>query len=223
MRGAERWARWAGVVAVLFWVVSVVVSASAGAPGENASEADYLAYIQEKPNTIIVGGSLFMLGCVAFLGFAVVLREHLAAADGGSGMLSNAALVGAAAVGAFMMLTPGPEIAAAIIAEEQEVSASAAGAMRMLPEAFLIAAALSAILLMLSSGVVALRARIFPKVWAWFSFLLALLLVIPPIGWAALLLGLPVWVILTSVFLLRRGGPPVAAGLPQAAAGDPKR
>jgi hypothetical protein len=41
----------------------------------------------------------------------------------------------------FLMLTPGAEIAAAIAAEEQEVSASAAGAMRMLPEAFLVAAA----------------------------------------------------------------------------------
>jgi hypothetical protein len=150
-----------------------------------------------------------MLGCLAFLWFAVVLRERLAAAEGGSRMLSNVALVGAAAVGAFMMLTPGPEIAAAIIAEEQEVSASAAAAMRMLPEAFLVAAALSAILLMLGSGIVALRTRIFPKMWAWFSFLLAALLVIPPIGWAALLLGLPIWVIATTVFLLRRGSPPV--------------
>jgi len=115
-------------------------------------------------------------------------------------------------------LTPRPEIAAAIIAEE-EVSAAAAAAMRMLPEAFLVAAALSA---MLGSGIVALRTHIFPKVWAWFSLLLALLLVIPPIGWAALLLGLPVWVIVTTVFLLRRGAPPAnggrpAVGLPQAA------
>jgi hypothetical protein len=208
MRGAERWARWAGVVAVVLWVVSVLISSS-GAPGENASEAEYLAYVQEDADTIILGGFLFMLGCLAFLWFAVVLRERLAAAEGGSRMLSNVAFVGAAVVGAFMMLTPGPEIAAAIIAEEQEVSASAAAAMRMLPEAFLVAAALSAILLMLGSGIVALRTRIFPKVWAWFSFLLALLLVIPWIGWAALLLGLPVWVIVTTIFLLRRGAPPV--------------
>ena len=209
MRGAERWARWAGVVAVVLWLVSVVIVSTAGAPGEDASEAEYLAYIQENTDTIILGGFLFMLGCLAFLWFAVVLRERLAAAEGGSRMLSNVAFVGAAAVGAFMMLTPGPEIAAAIIAEEQEVSASAAAAMRMLPEGFLIAAALSAILLMLGSGIVALRTRMFPKVWAWFSFLLALLLVIPWIGWAALLLGLPVWVVVTTVFLLRRGAPPV--------------
>jgi hypothetical protein len=37
------------------------------------------------------------------------------------------------------------------------------------------------------------------------------LLVIPPIGWAALLLGLPVWIIVTTVFLLRRDAPRVTA------------
>ena len=210
MQGAERWARWAGAVAVVLWVASVVISSS-GAPGENASEAEYLAYVEENSDTIILGGFVFMLGCLAFLWFAVVLRERLAAAEGGSRMLSNVAFVGAAAVGVFMMLTPGPEVAAAIVAEEQEVSASAAAAMRMLPEAFLVAAALSAILLMVGSGIVALRTRIFPRAWAWFSLLLAALLVIPWIGWAALLLGLPVWIIVTTVFLLRRGEPPVPA------------
>jgi hypothetical protein len=209
MRAAERWARWSGVVAVVLWVISVLISS--GAPDENASEAEYLAYVQEDADTIILGGFLFMLGCLAFLWFAVVLRERLAAAEGGTGMLSNVAFVGAAAVGAFLMLTPGPEVAAAIVAEEQEVSASAAAAMRMLPEGFLIAAALSAILLMLGSGAVALRTRIFPKAWAWFSFVLALLLVIPWIGWAVLLLGLPVWVVVTTVLLLRRGAQTGAA------------
>jgi len=214
MRVAERWPRWAGVVAVALWIVSVL--SSSGAPGENASEAEYLAYIQESADRIILGGSVFMLGCVAFLCFAVVLRERLAAAEGGSRMLSNLAFLGAAVVGAFMMLTPGPEIAAAITAEEQEVSTSAAAAMRMLPEAFLVAAALSAILLMLGSGLVALRTRVFPKAWAWFSLLLVPLLVIPQIGWAALLLGLPVWVLVTTVFLVRRPGtePMTAVGEP---------
>ncbi len=211
MRRAERWPEWAGAVAVVLWVVSVLVASASGAPGENASEAEYLAYVEEEAGVIIPGAVLFMLGCLAFLWFAVVLRERLGAAEGGTRMLSNVAFVGAALAGAFMMLTPGPEMAAAITAEEQEVSASAAAAMRMLPEAFLVAAALSAILLMLGGGVVALRTRLFPKAWAWFSFLLAALLVIPPIGWAALLAGLPVWVVATTVFLLRSGASPAAA------------
>jgi hypothetical protein len=198
------------VVAVALWVVSVVTGSS-GAPDEKASEEEYLAHIQGNADTIILGGALFMLGCLAFLWFAVVLRQRLAAAEGGAGMFSDFAFVGAALVGAFMMLSPGPEMAAAIAAEEQEVSASAAAARRMLPEAFLVAAAFSAMLLMLGGGVVALRVRVLPKAWAWSSFLLAALLVIPPVGWAALLAGLPVWVIVTTVLLLRRDEPPRTA------------
>ena len=53
-------------------------------------------------------------------------------------------------------------------------------------------------------GAVALRSRIFPKAWAWFSFLFAVILVIGPIGWAALIFGLPIWVLGTTFFLTRR-------------------
>jgi hypothetical protein len=192
----------------VLWVIGVFIAGDV--PGEGASEAEYLAYIEADASTILLSGWIFMLGCVAFLWFAIVLRVHLAAAEGGTRMFSNVAFVGALATGAFMMLTPGPEIAAAITVEEKEISASTAAAMSILGEAFISAATLTAILLMLGSGIVALGTRIFPKAWAWFSsFLLAIVLVIGPIGWAALLFGLPVWIIGTTVFLSRRGALPL--------------
>ena len=43
-----------------------------------------------------------------------------------------------------------------------------------------------------------------PRWLAWVSLLLALWLVIGPIGWLALLFGLPLWTLLVSVLLLRR-------------------
>ena len=211
MRKGERLATWTGVVAVALWVISVFIVETGDVPGESASEAEYLAYIEADANTILLGGWIFMLGCVAFLWFAIVLREHLASAEGGSRMFSNVAFVGSLVAGAFMMLTPGPEIAAAITVEEKEISASTAAAMSILGEAFISAATIAAILLMLGSGMVALRTSIFPKAWAWFSFLLAIVLVIGPIGWAALLFGLPVWIIGTTVFLARRGALPMRA------------
>lgn len=116
-------------------------------------------------------------------------------------MFSNLAFLGAATTGAFALLTSGPDIAAAI--SEDDLSEAAAGAMATLGDAFFVAAELSAILLMIGAGVVALRTGLFPKPWAWFSFLLALVLVIGPIGWAALIFGLPVWVLGTTFFLAR--------------------
>ena len=210
MRNTERWTTWTGLAAVVLWVISVIVTAP-GSPAQDASEAEYLAYVKTHATTILVGGWIFMAGCAAFLWFAVMLRERLAAAEGGGRMFSTAAFVGAVLVGAFMMLTPGGEIAAAITAEEQEISASTAAALRFLGEAYISAATIAATLLIIGSAVVALRTRLFPRAWAWLSLALAVLLVIGPIGWAAFLVGLPVWVIGTTVFLLRRPGVPVPA------------
>ena len=206
MRKAERWTIWTGVAAVALWVIGAVVGSS-GAPGESGSEAEWLAHVEANATSILAGGWIWMAGWVAFLWFAVVLRERLTAAEGGSRQFANVAFVGAVLVGAFMMLTPGGEIAAAITAEEQPISASAVAALRLVGEAFISAATLAAVLLMLGSGIVVLRSGVFPKAWAWLSFALAGVLLIPPVGWAALLLGLPLWTIATTVMLRRADAP----------------
>ena len=204
----ERWALYTGVVAVVLWVVGVFVVESGGIPGENATDADYLAYYQEDANRILSGSWIFMVGCLAFLVFAVVLWGRLAAAEGGTRLFSNVALIGAAATGVLAMLSAGPDVAAAI--QEDDLSAAAAGSMQVLGDAFFVGAELSAILLMLGAGMVALRTGIFPRAWAWFSFLLAVVLVIGPIGWAALIFGLPLWVLGTTFFLSRRSAVAIA-------------
>ena len=206
MRETERWTTWTGPAAVALWLLSVVVVNAGGVPGEGASEADYLAYVETHAATILIAGWIFMAGCAAFLWFAVVLRTHLAAAEGGTGVFSTAAFVGSILVGGLLMLTPGGEIAAAIVAEEQEISPATVAALRHVGEAYLSAATIAATLLMLGSAVVALRTRLFPRPWAWCSLALAVVLVIGPVGWAALLLGLPVWTIATTVLLRRRLG-----------------
>jgi hypothetical protein len=210
MRKTERWTNWTGVAAVVLWVIGAVVG-STGAPSESASEAEWLAHVETHATSILAGGWIWMAGWVAFLCFAIVLRERLAAAEGGSRTFANAAFLGSVLVGALMMLTPGGEIAAAITAQEQEISASAVAALRLVGEAFISAATLAATLLMLASGAVVLRSRILPKAWAWLSFALAGVLLIPPVGWAALLLGLPLWVIATTALLQRPGATPVPA------------
>ena len=203
----ERWALYTGVVAVVLWIVGIFVVESGNIPGENATDADYLAYYQDDANRILSGSWIFMIGCLAFLVFAVVLHGRLSAREGGSRMFSNLAFLGAAATGVLALLSAGPDVAAAI--QEEDLSASAAGTLQVLGDAFFVGAELTAILLMIGAGVVALRSGLFPKAWAWFSFLLALVLVIGPIGWAGLIFGLPLWVLGTT-FFLTRGSRPVA-------------
>ena len=80
----ERWAAYAGVLAVVLWIVGIIVQESGGVAADGATDAEYLARIQDDANSILTGGWIFMIGCLAFLVFAVVLRERLAAAEGGS-------------------------------------------------------------------------------------------------------------------------------------------
>jgi hypothetical protein len=202
----ERWAAYTGVLAVVLWIVGIVVQESGNIPGEGAADSAYLTHVNDDANTILTGGWIFMLGCLAFLVFAIVLRDRLAEAEGGSRLFTNIAFLGAVAVGAFGLLMPGPEIAAAISADD--ISASTAAALSNLSDGFFVAAELAAVLLMLGTGMVALRSALLPKWWAWVSFLLALVLVIGPIGWAALLFGLPVWTLVTTFFLVRREAAP---------------
>jgi hypothetical protein len=198
----ERWAAYTGVLAVVLWIVGIVVQESGNTPGEGASDAEYLTHIQDDANTILTGGWIFMLGCLAFLVFAIVLRDRLAAAEGGSRFFTNVAFVGAVTLGALGLLVPGPEIAAAISSDD--VSASTAAALSSLGDAFFVAAELAAILLMLGAGALALRSTLLPKWWGWVSFLLAVVLVIGPIGWAGLIFGLPIWTLVTTYFLVRQ-------------------
>jgi hypothetical protein len=60
------------------------------------------------------------------------------------------------------------------------------------------------------------RFRALPRWLGWLALVLAVLAVIPPVGWAVLALGLPIWTLIASwlVFARQRGAPAgtVAAG-----------
>jgi hypothetical protein len=59
--------------------------------------------------------------------------------------------------------------------------------------------------LILATGMVVLRTRALPVWLGWVSLGVGLWLLIPPIGWAALISAFPLWVIVVSLLLYRRG------------------
>lgn len=193
---------WTGALAVVLWVIGILIIEGGDTPGGDATDAELLAYYDENANTILTGSWIFMLGCLAFLWFGVVLRERLHEAAPTSRMFVGVTWVGALATGLFLTLTSGPDVAAAI--SNDDISEAAAAAAAMLGDGFFVAAELSAVLLMLGAGALAMRGVLFPRWWAWFSYVLALILLIGPIGWAALIFGLPLWVLGTTYFLYRQ-------------------
>ena len=203
----SRWQRYAplsGVLAVALWIVGIIV-VNHNSPGDHATDQAILDYYKANENWVLLGGWLFMLGCVAFIWFAAVLRARLLEAEGTTaGTTTTIAFVGAVAAAIFGMLVPAPDIAAAI--NKNDISAATAGTLHHSTDAFFVCAELAAVLLFAGAAVLAFRTKVLPTWWAALMVLVAVVLVIGPIGWAGLIFGLPVWTLGTSVMLLRSNG-----------------
>jgi hypothetical protein len=141
------------------------------------------------------------MGCLAFLWFAALLRERVAAAEGETTTYSTLAFAGAAAAAVFGMLFVAGDAGAAI--DKDSISAATAGMLHNGADMFFIAAELAMTLFYLGTAVVALRTRVLPKLWAGFSVVVAIVLFIGPIGWAALIFGTPIWILGTGLIVGR--------------------
>lgn len=209
--GWERLAALGGIVAVALWVLGVLIMESSN-PGSD-DPAELLAWFQDDTGTILASGFLFMLGSVFFLIFVGALRARLVAAEGPGAFLTAIAFGAGLATAILTMLVPAPNLSAAI--SESELTEEAALAVSVVDDAFFVAAELSAALLLVATGLLILRYGPMPRWLAWVSFLFALWLLIPPIGWAGLLLGVPLWTIAVALLMwMRPAGEPAAAPPP---------
>jgi len=188
------------VLAVALWVAGLVVvhSFSDRIP-HHPTDAQLLTWIQGNQSPVISGSWLWMLGCLAFLWFAALLRPRLAAAEGGLHTVSTLAFAGAAAATVLGLLIQAGDLAAAI--NQDEISAQTAGTLHNISDMFFVGTELALIPFFVGTAVVALRTRALPAWWAVFSILIGIVLVIGPIGWAALIFGTPLWLLGTGLIV----------------------
>ena len=201
----ERLAGLGGIVAVALWIIGALIIESADGPDED-DPADVLRWYQDSEGTILAGGFIFELGALFFLIFLAALLSRLWWVEGGTGFLSVIALAGGLGTAFFAMGIQAPDMAGAL--GESDLAPEAAQALNTLDNAFFIVAELSAALFVVAVGLLALRARALPAWLGWISLLLALWLLIPPIGWAGLIFGLPLWTLVVSVILYLKPRPP---------------
>ena len=200
----ERLSPLAGVVAVVLWAASMAIVGGehigipGGLPEEGAEETH--AYFQENEDNVVGASALFMVGSLFFLWFVGVLRTRL-----GDAPLATVAFAGGIATSVFVLGMPTGGLVAAH--NSDTITASTAEALNAFETVFLIAAELSAIVLLVGASLATLRTALLPRWWAVISILLAVWLLILPIGWAGLLIGVPVWTVVTSVLLSRRRTP----------------
>lgn len=186
----------AGVAAVALWVIGFILFESAGVSGADTGEETLAAY-EDDEAAILTAGWLFMLGGVFFLWFLGALRTRLLEGEAMPGHLTAIAFAGGVATGIFLIALPSMDIAAATA---DDLDPSAANALSNATTAFFVGAEVSAIVLLLATSLLALRGAL-PRWVAWPTLVLALVLVIPFIGWLGVSIGLPLWVLLVSWLL----------------------
>jgi hypothetical protein len=188
------------VLATILWIAGLVVTNSfSDKIPHHPTDGQLLAWVQGNTNSILLGGWLWMLGCVSFLWFAALLRARLAEAEGGSSTYSTLAFAGATAATVLGMLVVAGDIGAAI--NKDSISAATAGMLHNGGDMFFVGAELTMILFFVGSAVVALRSGVLPTWWSIFAIVIAVVLVIGPIGWAALIFGTPVWILGTGLLV----------------------
>ena len=199
------------VGSVVLWAAGLFIAVGmTNEPNDNASDQQFLTYVQHHDNAIIAGSWLFMVGCITFICFGAFLRDRLMRYEGGSGIGSSIAYAGTIGFGVTGLGIFAPKASAAIAAND--ISAATAATVFHLTDAFFMSAELMAILPTAAVAAIALRTGVLPKWWAAVSGLLALVLLIGPIGWAGLIFGMPLWTLVTGCLLGLRRSRSVAMG-----------
>jgi hypothetical protein len=202
-----------GVLAVALWIAGIIVGQGlTDHLANDASDAQVLAWVHHNQTLIIVGSWLFATGCLAFIWFAGVLRTRLAAAETDNHTLSTIAYGGAVAAGIFGIGTQA-DLASAI--NSPKLTAATEQVFHHLGDLFFVGAELALMLPLAAVAILVFRTGALPRWWGVFSGLIAVVLWIGPIGWAALIFGTPIWVLGTTILLVRspriRQAPVVAA------------
>ncbi len=197
----------AGALAAALWTAGVFLLEGAGNPADPASGAPIAEFYRDDRVAILISATLHGLGGVLFLWFVASLRSALEAA-GAPRWLATAMLVGGTAGGAMMLLLTGGQSTGATTDSELLTPDTATVFWRLAHGVF-VAAELALAVFLGALAILALRGVLLPRWLGWFGLVIAILLLIPPIGWAALLFLLPLWLIIASVVLWRR--PRVAA------------
>jgi hypothetical protein len=196
----RRWALF-GPLAVALWVVGIILINQNG-PADHATGTEILAWYKAHTDAIVMGGWLFMLGCLSFVVFVAGLRVRLSEAAGEPSHLPMLALVGAGMAGLAGMLTAGVDLTGGI--DKNDIDPGTAAVLHHSVDLFFVGAEIAAILPLAAFAIVAWRTRIVPRWWAAFAVLVALVLIAGPIGWLGLIFGVPLWTLGTSLFVLLR-------------------
>lgn len=188
-----------GPLTVALWVAGVGLINHNG-PADHATGSQILAWYKSDSTSIIVGGWLFGLGCLGFVTFMAGLRVRLAEAVGEASQLPGLALAGAAMAGLAGILIAAVDLAGGI--NKDDIDPGTAATFHHSVDIFFVTAELAAILPVAAVAIVAWRTGVLPRWWAAFAMLVAVVLLVGPVGWLGVIFGLPLFTLGTSLIVL---------------------
>jgi hypothetical protein len=121
-------------------------------------------------------------------------------------------LVAGTAAAAVFTMVPGVLSAGALAFEnlDRTLSPQAAESLWVLTDGFFYASEMIAVAFMGAAALSILRTRAFPAWYGIVTAIIAIALAVAPIGWAALIFAVPIWTLVTSVWLFATKEPEAA-------------
>jgi hypothetical protein len=192
-----------GVVGVVLFIVSTIVVESSDTPDDDAPAADISAYYTDALGTLVLGLVTAGVGAIALVWFLEGLRTRIAHHSEPLGRLTFA--FGLASV-LFLLASALPDVAAAFASDEldRQLEPGAAEALFTLGDGFFFGAEILLVGFFVFAGLAGIMSRALPRWLGWISLALAVVALIPPIGWAVVVFGFPLWILLVSALMWLR-------------------
>ena len=193
----------AGFLALALWIVGLVLGQALPSKlPSHPTDQQILDWVSSNTGYVVTGAWLFMVGCVVFVAFAVMLRSRLP-----EGSLTTTFYTGAvmAAIGGLLTQT---DFVTGI--DKSDVSPAAAAAMHHLGDLGFSVAELSLVLVFAAGALLAFKEHVLPRWWGAILALFAVAALIGPIGWTMVIFGTPIFTLVTP-WLIGRGARRTAA------------
>lgn len=209
----ERFAPLMGVLAVVLWVIAVIISESGDNPADDAPGIEIAAWMDSESTRILVAATFLGVGSAAFIWFLGSLAERFRA-DGESRLATVVVASGTAAATMFTCFMA-PSAAGALAFEnlERSLTPQAAETLMVLSDGFFVVAEFIAVAFAGATALALIRGTSFPSWFGWITALLAIVLIVGPIGWAGLIFGIPLWTLVVSIWLFVRGNGDAVASM----------
>jgi len=208
--GRQLRAPWAASIAgllfaVLFTAALVLLRSQ---PMVTAGDVELVRLYSTGQDLPVLIGGLYLapFAGIMFLWFIAVIRDQLGEREDrffatvffGSGVLFVALMFAATA------LASAPSVGVRYL-DQAPPTAFTMGLLRALSYTFLFAfATRAAAVFLIATATIGLRSRVFPRWFAWTGYLLGILLLVVVTAWDWVILVLPAWVAVVSLYILRR-------------------